>query len=502
MSIFSWLFNKTPKTNLSVVGGFNIDELQPVNPLSIDSVFAAVRLISGRISTVPLHVYQRDGRGKKKAVWHPAYSLLRRTANPSLYLSSTDLIRTAVGHYLLQGNAYAFIERDPQTYAPLFLTPIDPSRIEPFLSEDSLYYKIDGGMSSEPIIMDASQILHFKGLGFDGIKGYSIIQYANDTFKRAANTNKYVSLFFLNSAIPPIVIEAPSGKGMTEEARDNFLKAWEKYHKGPNNFHKPAILGAGSKIQQLNISAKDAQLLESRQFNRTEIANWFGVPVSLLNGDIATSYASEEQKNRAFLDDCLNPILVAIENECYQKLLMEKEKERDTHLVEFERSALIQADIATTHTVLATDIQNGIMSRNEARSVLNLNPYDGGDDFLTPLNMSKESKSYDGLEGSIPAMKAEDLETPTLHADENATPSTTLVELFIERLVKRLAHESEKKIPDYGKVALAFEKEANALLGENGSDRVSSFILQFSSLPTEERETLITDNSLTSYFIG
>ena len=64
------------------------------------------------------------------------------------------------------------------------------------------------------------------------------------------------------------------------------------------------------------------------------MANLLGVPAHKLGADIKSSYNSLEQENQDYLDQCLDFWLVRWEEECWDKLLTEEEKELGVCLVD------------------------------------------------------------------------------------------------------------------------------------------------------------------------
>ena len=193
------------------------------------------------------------------------------------------------------------------------------------------------------------------------------------------------------------------------------------------------------------------------------------------------------------LDDCLNPWLVEIENECFQKLLTEEQKQNESHGVEFDRDAFLQADVKTTHEVLAADIQNGILSRNEARAVLNLNAYAGGDEFLVPMNMVEAQTE--------PVARSTCRPRPPEKTRDDARIAE-LRGLFARRLVKRLNHERTKPAPRYVPIRDAFHEELGVLMNSRQAayERLAAFILDYEALADEDAAALAADATLGDYF--
>ena len=79
--------------------------------LNFSAVFCATQLIAGSIASIPLQLYRRVGDNAKTPEHnHPLYDILHNQANPEM--TSYVFRETLQAHLLLQGNAYAEIQRD------------------------------------------------------------------------------------------------------------------------------------------------------------------------------------------------------------------------------------------------------------------------------------------------------------------------------------------------------------------------------------------------------
>jgi len=357
-------------------------------------VWKAVNLISSDIAKIPLLTYKREGEGKTRDVNHPAYNLLKNKPNPWM---TAYVWKQLLGHrVLLRGNFYCWIER--KTINGVAGIPV---ALYPLPNEDTYPVVVTDGSNRQRLwyvtrIKDRLtkllpyNIFHVKGLG-DGLEGQSVVSNAKDSIGLGMATQKYGSVFFKNGAGYTVALEHPGR--ISEEAGKRLVENWNKMHQGLDNAHKIAVLEEGMKASTLSMNHDDAQFLETRNFNVKEIANWFSLPPHKLGDDAKTSYASLEQENQAMLDDCLDPWLCNIEAECRDKLLTFKEKQNDSHIVEFLRQALLRADMKSRGEFYTKMTTNGIMTRNEVRARENLNPLPGLDEPLTPLNMQKDSEA-------------------------------------------------------------------------------------------------------------
>ena len=167
----AWLFEQFGATQSAA--GVNVNRK---TALTHDAVFRAVDLISGSVAKLPFITYKRtDDEGRGRAIDHPAYNLLKYKPNDDM----TSLIfrQTLQSHVLLTGNGYAHIKRNGAG-RPLSLWPLNPDDTDAVRMNGVLWYvtKVD----NEDVFIEASNMLHLRGLGFDGLTGYSVISFAAD----------------------------------------------------------------------------------------------------------------------------------------------------------------------------------------------------------------------------------------------------------------------------------------------------------------------------------
>ena len=374
--------------------------------LTYSPAWRAVNLIARDVGKLPLFIYHRlvEG-GIERATEHPAYRLLRH--DPNSEMTAAVFRATMTAHALLLGNGYAYIHRAGDG-TPLELIPLNPENTHNVRVNGVLWYVTLTGTEAERKLAPVN-VIHIKGLGFDGLTGYSIIEYAKNSIGVGLAAQQYGGSFFARGARPSAVIEHPAK--LSAEAVGRLRTSWEKMHEGLNNAHRAAILDEGMKLHAFGATAKESQLLELQEFSMRDVANWFGVPPHKIGDTTRTSYASLEQENQAYLDDALDPWLHAWESECRAKLLTETEKKTDSHVIEFLRAALVRADLATRYAAYNTALQGGWMSRDEIRAKENENPIPDseGKKFYRPLNVALTGEELEEepelLPEQVPAKK-------------------------------------------------------------------------------------------------
>lgn len=355
----------------------------PETALKLGAVWRAVNLISSSVGKMPCHLYHDDGKTRRRAVEDPRYNLLRR--EPAEGITRMDFWQTLTAHVVHRGNGYAYLHRDPKTRHILELWIIPPEYVKPKRVDNRITYlvKLDDNCAAEIPYFD---MLHIKGLGYDGLVGYSVIEYMATDGGLAQAMRDYSAEFFANGAAPNLIISPGQVLGKEEYA---LLKSgWNETYRGHGQRHKTALSPAPLNAQQITINARDAQLIEARQLSVREIANWYGVPPHKLGDTSRTAYNSLESENMSFLTDCLDNWLVKIEDELYIKLLTEEEKRSGEYFFEFKRDSWLAVQTATRYSVLSQAVGAPWMTVNEARRIENMNPIEGGDKLLSPLNMS------------------------------------------------------------------------------------------------------------------
>ncbi|HEY1190438.1 MAG TPA: phage portal protein, partial [Gemmata sp.] len=254
--------------------------------LGLSAIWRGVNLIAGDLGRHHFGIYSaKPGLGEAKTPdpFHPAARLMRK---PNDYMTPFTFRQTLQAHALLYGNGYAYIQRSELDASPLALLPLDPARTWPVRVNGELWYvtqtdgPIRGRRRKNPgawVKIPASDMLHIKGLGFDGLVGYPVLKILRETIGGAIAARDYGARYFKNDASPGIVIQVPAG--MQDKAIENLRRTWGALHKGFRNAHEIAILRDGVTLANYSkASARDAQMLESRAFDAREIANVLGVP--------------------------------------------------------------------------------------------------------------------------------------------------------------------------------------------------------------------------------
>lgn len=344
--------------------------------------WAAVRIISGTLGALPFKVYRRlENSGKESLPGHPVYALVHERANP--YIDWVTFAETRMAHVLCYGNGYAEIQRDGAG-RPVALWPLLPNRTSRALSAEGIpYYRVQLASGEQVEIADEN-VLHIKGLGFDGYTGYDVVTYHKEALGYGIAVREYGARFFANDANPGGVLECPVA--MTDAAYQRLKAEWEAKHAGLSQAHRMAILEEGTKWAAMGIEPAKAQALEVQKWTVDDCSRIFQIPPHKLGSMEFSKYNNVEQLQLDFMTTTMLYWFRKWEQEINYKLL--SARERGTVFVEILADAMLRGNTEARTKYYAAGRQWGFLSINDIRAKENMNPIGPeGDLYLDPLNM-------------------------------------------------------------------------------------------------------------------
>lgn len=268
------------------------------------------------------------------------------------------------------------------------LAPIPSSKVEPYMGNSgNLYYKITRPSGKSADTIPSRDMLHIYGVSLDGIKGMSPIKMSAESIGLGVAATEFGARFFGQGTVLSGVIEYPSA--VSDKILKNLKDGFKKAFGGLEKSHGIPVLEQGAKFNPISMPLEDAQYLQTRKFQITDIARIFSVPPHMI-GDLERSTNNNiEEQGIEFVSYTLAPIAVAWEQEMNKKLLTEKE--RENMFFKFSLSGLLRGDSAARSQLYKEGIWNGWLSQNDVRELEDLNKIDGGDQYwvstnLVPLN--------------------------------------------------------------------------------------------------------------------
>lgn len=349
----------------------------PDSAMQLSAVSACVRLIAESIASLPLHVYRRDGDKRIRITEGPHHELLHD--QPNQMMTSFGLRETLAAQVLTRGNAYALILWNGAG-EPVELLPLPHAKPCKQANGRLAYtFTLDGKSYVE---VDQAYMLHIPGLAWDGVCGMSPIQYAAQSIGLGLAAEQFGATFYGNGARPSLVMSVPGA--LSKEQVTTLRSAWQESFGGVANGNKTAVVFNGATVTPMSIQPDEAQFIETRKFQVSEIARWYRVPPHMIGDLDKATFSNIEHQALEFVTHTLRPWLVRFEQELKRKLFIGIYAEQ---YAEFNVDGLLRGDIKSRSDYYIRGRQWGWLSANDIRRLENMEPIDNGDVYLSPLNM-------------------------------------------------------------------------------------------------------------------
>lgn len=366
--------------------------VSPITALQCSAVFACIGLLAESIAQLPIKVYEivDDKRSENKNHW--AYELLAK--RPCSWLTSFNWRELAMMCLCLRGDFYAYKVRDSSGKVRELL-PLLPGAISVRqLPNWELEYRINL-INGESKIVSQSEIFHVMYRSLDGVRGLSPIACERQTIGLALSAQEHGAATFANGAKPGGVLSIPSV--LSKEAYDRLKADWQSAYSG-ENAGSTAILEQGTEFKPLSMTNADAQYLETRRFQVEEIARIFGVPLFMIQStEKTTSWGSGiEQMSMGYVRYTLLAWIKRWEDAIWRDLLSENDSDVQ---VKFNVEGLQRGAMSARFDAYQKGINMGVYSPNEIRELEDMNPREGGDIYLTPMNMNIQEQDGEVFDG-------------------------------------------------------------------------------------------------------
>jgi len=366
--------------------------------MRLTTAFACIKVISEDLSALPLIVYQKMPDGSmREATEHRLYPLLRNAPNDMMtsMVYRGAVIASACGW----GNAYSLIERDKAARVTAF-RPIPSDKTAPVFVDGKFGFSTTATKDGQPAWIDPWNVLHIPGLTMDGIVGMSPIATCKQAFGLAIAAEKFGAQFFGQGARATGVLTHPGS--LDTEAYENIKKSVREWATGDAAL-RALVLEEGLKWEQLSVNPNDAQFLETRKFQKEEIAQLYRVPMHLLADLTRSTNSNIEHQSLDYVRYCLKPWAVRIEQEINRKLLY-----KTSFFVEHDMTDIMRGDFASQTTGYQTMRNIGVMSANDILRATRRNPIpaeEGGDirtvqGAMIPLQFLVNYKGPNGTDGA------------------------------------------------------------------------------------------------------
>ena len=343
----------------------------PDSSFGIVPFYAAINLLSGTISTLPMDCFYRSNG--QRLPYRPKPSWVNK---PDIDLVSGQAFwQQTLISLLVWGNSYTRIFRDKKTGDIVNMVALDPTLVD--VKRNAVGRKIYTYQGEEGKSLTSDEVLHITDILLPGaVKGKGRVEALKESFGLSIALQSFAARFFGGGVQTSGVIEYPGA--LSREQAKALVDGFDSRHTGYRKAHKTAVLSGGAKFTKTGSNPDEAQMVQSREFAVLEVARAFQIPPFLLGVPGTSSYASAEQQSQDFVTHSLRPLVEKLERS-FSSLLP------DGVFLKWNLDGLIRADFATRMQGYSVAIQGGWMSINDIRTLEDFKPAEGGDAYRVPL---------------------------------------------------------------------------------------------------------------------
>lgn len=350
--------------------------------MNVAVVNRCIQIITGVCGCSDVHI--KNASTLQRIPDHPLRRVLNR--KPNRFQTARDYKRLATLHVLLRGNHYSrIVRRRDQAGTVISLNPLNPDRMRIEQGDDLSLTFVYSSPKGGVIRFSQDEIFHLRGLSLDGVRGVSVLQFAQESLRLQRDTHKHARDSISRGNKAGGVIHHPAALGDT--ARETIRKGMEAFH-DPSSTGSTMVLDEGMKYERIGLSNADLEFLENRKLSVLELLMFFGVPPHMAGlTEKSTSWGSGiEQQSIGFINFTLNDWFEMWESGIETQFFPDGRLDAD-----MDDSRLRRGDSESRWKGHSSSLQWGAKTRNEVRLEEGLPPVEGGDQFYDPPNVAGKS---------------------------------------------------------------------------------------------------------------
>lgn len=371
---------------------------------------SVVDKIASDLSYIPGKLYRIGEDGERQEVTsHPFLDFMDQP-NPLYEMTSSAIWRLQAIFLMLKGEGYFIIERySDGTPAELWPVPTHWVQMTPYQGNPFYQVRTTDGYMMNVSVDDMFVMRDLKPLD-PYRRGLGQAEALADEVETDEYAAKFQKKFFYNDATPGIVISMP---GANDDQQTRFLAKWDERLRGPNKSHRPITIGgppgSPAAVTKLADNMKDMDMINGRTFTRDAVLEHFGVPREIMGITQNSNRATADAAQYIYAKNVLTPKLKNRQDAINRQLLPAYGED-----LEWEFDDIIPHDQEFEKAVALDGWNNGLLTKNEAREKLGMEPAKNGDIYKMnfadlfldetedPVEVSSASANLQFAEGDLP----------------------------------------------------------------------------------------------------
>jgi HK97 family phage portal protein len=346
----------------------------------IEIVNRAVNMIVDDAAEIPTRVGDpHKGLSVAKNIKRSRVDLLLNK-EPNPFQDVNTFRRNVIIDMILDGNIFLYFDGVHLYHLPaadMIIHASDTTYVEKYTYKERINYK-------------PSEIIHVKENSFYSIyRGVPRLSPALRTIQLMMRMRNFQDNFFKNGAVPGLVLKSPNT--LSEKIKERMLLSWQARYKPDAGGRRPLILDGGIEIDKVsNVNFRELDFQNAIAENEKIILKALGMPPILLDSG---NNANLRPNLRLYYLETVLPIV--------RKLNFALERYFGFELTEdVTNIPALQPELRDQAAYYSSLVNTGIISPNEARKNLGMEPVEGYDDLRVPANIA--GSAVDASQGGRP----------------------------------------------------------------------------------------------------
>lgn len=429
--VLSWPVGAGSLTGMEQSYGHDQSEFSPEEYgeyiATSNEIYSAVMLRARLMASLSLRLYDRDGPERREILDGPAYRLLRHV-NPFWTRRRLNLMdEMSMG---LWGESFWAVEK--RNGVPVEIWWLKPSRVRPVPDEKTylgekvayLYEPVNGGT---PIPFRKDEIVWFRYPNpideFSPLSPLAASRLAADSATAMMQSNQ--NLFRQGLQLGGLITPPEDKVTFSPEQAADLERMMQRRFTGSDRAHKWAVLRFEAQFKALNITPKDAEFANGLNLTLRQVANAYGIPVTLLNDLQNATLSNAREHERLLWAHALVPDSSLKAEEITEQLLPMFRGGPGWCEWDYTKVPALQESASEGWLRERQAIEVGALTINEWRASKGLPPVPWGDVFWQAVNKSAVEDANSKPEGDT---APEEKPAPTKNSAEVDAAAWRLLE--------------------------------------------------------------------------
>lgn len=329
-------------------------------------VYVVVAKRAKATARLPLPVYRREALNRPRADDHQMAKLLDK---PNAAMSGFDLWLWTSSTFDIFGEAYWYKQRRAGRVVALF--PLHPSALN--YDDRAQKWSFDNGKLRLPDIPD-EDLVRFRSFNPDSlVRGMSPLEPLRSTLENEWSARTATSSFWRRGARPALALTHKAN--LSSPAQVRLKEQFDGIAAGADKTGVTIVLEEGMEPKKLDLTAEEAQYIETRKLNREEVCAAYDMPPPAVHILDHATFNNITEQFRSVYRDTMAPHVGGFEA-TIERDLRQVEWPNDDIYAEFLMDEVLRGDFETRQEALN---KASHMTIAEKRKVENLPFIDGTD---------------------------------------------------------------------------------------------------------------------------